>query len=304
MKEVTVLGLSLTMWWILCASAKASNYDKDVKSASFKEIPFQWAPEGHKPPYRMPVALDQHRIFLHPEIEKGGQYPVVVGFHGQPKRGKNPRDYKFLKAVRKTVADMVQRGLLKPFVLVLPVFRFYGQNWPGFDLLPFRKTIEERLAKLDIQGGDWYAFGHSGAAGCGGDGLNRAHRLEPKKVGFFDTCLGTGWQKEIGILKKRQIGTINIHSVETAGFRPRQRPEYQASFDFGRAYRPLGLRPIPCQKTYPGARLRDQPYRCAATEDGVIKGFVVDTGEGVEAHEAVLAVALRYFLMQEVGLAR
>jgi len=90
--------------------------------------------------------------------------------------------------------------------------------------------------------------------------------------------------------------------VETAGFRPRQRPEYQSNFDFGRAYGPLGIIPIECPKEHPGVKLREQKYKCSSTKDGVVKSFVVDTGEGPKAHTEVLKVGLRYFLNKFIGL--
>ena len=277
----------------------------DWTVAGFHVLPFEWRPpKGPAQCYAMENTLDQHRILLHPDVKKGAAYPVVVGFHGQPKRGKNPRDYKFHQGIEETLVEVMREGGTKPFVLVLPVFRFNGQNWPGFDPASFRTAVEAQLTSIGVRAGGWYAFGHSGAAGCGGDGLNMAHRLEPKAVGFFDTCLGKGWQAEIGRLRKKGIRTINIHSVETAGFRPKQRPEYQSNFDFGRAYKPLGMKPVSCSNIHPGEELRDQPYRCAATDDGWIGGFVVDTGEGQAAHEALLRVALRYFLLNLVGLSR
>jgi hypothetical protein len=72
-------------------------------------------------------------------------------------------------------------------------------------------------------------------------------------------------------------------------------------FDFGRAYGPLGLKPVECPKHHPGKKLRDQKYRCAATPDGTIKAFVVDTGEGPEAHSAAVPVGIRYLLKEYVG---
>ena len=267
-----------------------------------QEVRFEWQPpDGPSAAYDLKSSEDQHRLVLFSGVEPGGTYPVVVGFHGQPKRGKPPREYKFLKNVPEIIGKIVQSGKLRPFVLVLPVFRFLGQNWPGFDMRKFRVEVEKQLKSLGINPGEWYAFGHSGAAGCGGEGLNRAHELSPKAVGFFDTCLGRGWQNEIKRLQKLKIETINIHSVETAGFRPRQRPEYQSTFDFGRAYGPLGLKPVTCPVKHPGKRLRDQRFRCSATGDGTIVAFVVDTGEGQPAHEALLPVAIRYFLIEHIG---
>jgi len=263
---------------------------------------FEWQPQnGPRAAYTLPEKEDQHRIHLSSQVTSGGVYPVVVGFHGQPKRGKNPRDYHFVQQVPQIVEAVAAKEQLRPFVFVMPVFRFLGQNWPGFDVREFRKEVERQLKKRGIGAGDWFAFGHSGAAGCGGDGLNRAERMAPKAVGFFDTCLGRGWQEAVRQLQKDHVQTVNIHSVETAGFRPRQRPEYQSSFDFGRAYGPLGLAPVACPKAHPGERLRDQAYRCAATKGGGVQGFVVDTGDGAPAHEALLPVAISYFLTRFIG---
>ncbi len=265
-------------------------------------IRFQWRPPNARPlPYSLTEPEDQHQIILFPGVEKGGKYPVAVGFHGTYKGDKPPREYRFLRVVREVVEEMVSTKEIKPLVLILPAFRFKGQNWPDFDVGAFRKEIERRLKKEGIGASFFIMFGHSGAAGCGGDGLNRAHRMSPRAVGFFDTCLGRGWQSEIRELKRKKIATVNVHSVETAGFRPRQRPEYQSDFDFGRAYGPLGIEPVKCPKKHPGDKLRNQKYRCAATSDGVIRSFVVDTGEGAKAHSAAVPVGLRYLLNEFVG---
>ena len=191
---------------------------------------------------------------------------------------------------------------IRPVVLVLPVFRFEGGNWPWFDPARFKKEVVARLEAEGIEAGDFYAFGHSGAAGCGGGGLNQAHLLEPAAVGFFDTCLGAGWREALGALRKAKIPTVDIRSVETAGFSPRQRPEYQASFDFGRAYAPEGLEAVACAGPHPGARLRDQPFRCAKTADGIVRAFVVDTGQGEQAHRDVVAPAVEFFLEEVARL--
>jgi hypothetical protein len=274
----------------------------DPPPLSQEVVYFEWRPpKGSNAVYGLPEKEDQHRIFLPPGLKKGGTYPVVVGFHGQPKQGKAPRNYKFVKNIPATVAAVAKEEQLTPFVFVMPVFRFMGQNWPDFDVRAFRKEVENQLKKREIVAGDWFAFGHSGAAGCGGDGLNQIEQMSPRAVGFFDTCLGRGWRRAIFELQKRGIETVNIHSVETAGFRPKQVPEYQSTFDFGRAYGPVGMSPVPCPKIHPGKRLRDQKYRCAATKDKVIQGFVVDSGEGQPAHEALLPMAIRYFLRRYIG---
>ena len=266
-----------------------------------REIAFEWCPPGAPAaPYNLTDAKDQHRIVLHPKIKKGGAYPVEVAFHGQPRRGVLPRNYKFLERVKTTVGEMIDKEEISPVILVLPVFKFQGQNWPKFDVKAFRREIEARLNREGIFPSFFLAFGHSGAAGCGGDGLNQAHLMSPKAVGFFDTCLGSGWQEESQNLRKNKIETINIHSVETAGFKPKQSPEYQSSFDFGLAYGPVGMQPIDCPDIHPGEKLRDQAFRCAATKDRVLRAFVVDTGEGEEAHGAVVKVAVEYFLKKFV----
>jgi hypothetical protein len=284
------------------AGKKSAAVDLVEPIGASEVVRFSWRPKGGpSAAYAMESPEDQHRIILSPGVSKGGAFPVVVGFHGQPRRGTPPRDYKFLKKVPEVVSEIVKKGELRPFVLVLPVFRFSGQNWPGFDPGEFRAEVEKRLKSLGISASKWYAFGHSGAAGCGGAGLNHAHAMNPSAVGFFDTCLGKGWQKAIKKLRDRKTKTLNIHSVETAGFRPRQRPEYQSKFDFGRAFGPVGMKPVSCPASHPGEKLRDQPYRCAATPDGVVEGYVVDTGEGKVAHEVVLKVAVRYFLTRFIG---
>ncbi len=266
-------------------------------------IRFSWRPPDGPPMcYDLEDPLDQHRIVLFPGVKPGGTYPVVVGFHGTYKN-KPPREYKFLRTVPGHVGTLIRDGEIRPVVLVLPAFRFRVLNWPGFDVVKFRAKVEGILKQRGLKASDWILFGHSGAAGCGGDGgLNQAWRLKPKVVGFFDTCLGRGWQKAVRELHRRKLDVVNIHTVETAGFRPKQRPEYQHTFDFGRAYAPLGMKPVKCPAHTPGTRLRDQEYRCAATPDGVVRAFVVDTGEGKAAHSAAVPVGIRYLLKEYVGV--
>lgn len=258
---------------------------------------FPWRPP-HAPagPYRLEEPEDRHTLVIFPEATHSDPVTVLVGFHGQPQRGKPPREYKFAPTVIDTVSRALVSEDLPPLVLALPVFRFQGRNWPGFDPKAFRTEVERLLSERKITPSRWLAFGHSGASGCGGNGLNDAHRMRPDAVGFFDTCLGRGWSKQLQDLRRLEIPSVSIHSVETAGFRPKQVPEYQHLFDFGRAYGPAGLAPVQCPSKTPGPKLRDQEYRCAATEDGLAEGYIVDSGEGQEAHEAMLTVALRYFL--------
>lgn len=280
----------------------SASEDRATPSDNYRTIFFAWRPKtGPAASYRLLDVADQHRVIIFNGVEKQKAPSVLAGFHGQPKRGKDPRNYPFGDTVVHVVQKMIESKEIPPVILVLPVFRFTGQNWPGFHLHDFKKKVLSILKEQKITPEDWYLFGHSGAAGCGGDGLNHAHRISPKAVGFFDTCLGTGWQSEIKALKKAGIRTVNMHSVETAGFRPRQRPEYQADFDFGRAYGPLGIRPVNCPESLPEAPLREQPYRCAADASGKIEAFVVDTGQGVEAHTRLLPEALRYFLRRFVS---
>jgi len=265
--------------------------------AEARVIRFAWRPpRGPKAAYEMTEPADQHRLVLTPGVEQGGSYPVVAAFHGQPPRGMAPGEYRFPDDTEEQVVDLVRRERIRPVILVIPVFRFIGGNWPWFDLRAFREKMEEMFAELGIEGTDWYAFGHSGAAGCKGDGLNRAHRMKPVAVGYFDTCIGQGWADEIERLRQRGVRVLNVHSVETAGFVPKQTPEYQSTFDFGRAYKPAGMKPVECPEVHPGVRLRDQKYRCAASDDGLLKAFVVDSGQGKEAHRNVLVPAIFYFL--------
>ncbi len=265
-------------------------------------ISFSWRPKnGPVAAYKMDDPADQHKIIIFSGAEKSSSPTVLVGFHGQPARGKNPREYAFGGTVEKVVRAAIEDRTIPPVILVLPVFRFLGQNWPDFNLVEFKQKIVQILATKHIVPKKWYLFGHSGAAGCGGDGLNQAARIAPDAVGFFDTCLGTGWQDAVKALKSAHIQTLHLHSVETAGFRPKQRPEYQARFDFGRAYGPLGLNPVDCPDSLPAAPLRNQPYRCAAVAGGKVEAFVVDTGEGEEAHKKLLPIALTYFLRRFIG---
>jgi len=273
--------------------------------AEAQVIRFAWRPpRGPEAAYEMTEPADQHRLVLTPGVVEGGSYPVVAAFHGQPPRGMAPSEYRFPADTQKQIVDLVRRKRIQPVILVIPVFRFIGGNWPWFDLRAFREKMDELFAEQGIEGTDWYAFGHSGAAGCKGDGLNRAHRMKPKAVGYFDTCIGQGWADEIERLRKRGVEVLNIHSVETAGFVPKQTPEYQSTFDFGRAYKPAGMDPVECPKNTPGVRLRDQKYRCAASKDGLLKAFVIDSGQGKKAHRNVLVPAIRYFLVDFARLGR
>ena len=62
-----------------------------------KVVYFQWQPAAAPTAaYDTKEPEDQHRIILYSGVNRGGVYPVVVGFHGQPKRGKLPRNYKYL----------------------------------------------------------------------------------------------------------------------------------------------------------------------------------------------------------------
>lgn len=298
------LGISVSWVVVFIVSFQVNDAaSEEGEDKSTRTLGFAWCPPGgDAASYRMTEVSDRHQIVFLPGVKKTGTYPVVVGFHGQPRRGKPPREYRFAREVVRTAEELVNAGKVKPFVLVLPVFRYRGENWPLFDTKEFRREVLTRLRKEGVISSDWYAFGHSGAAGCGGLGLNDVAAMSPRAVGYFDTCLGKGWQKAMATLRKRNIQTVNIHTVETAGFRPRQRPEYQSWFDFARAYAPVGMRPTPCPVHTPGKKLRDQKYKCAATPDGIIRGFVVDAGEGVDAHRAIVSIGLRYLLKEYLGV--
>jgi hypothetical protein len=265
-----------------------------------KIVPFAWRPPGgDEAAYAMKDPEDQHRIVIVGR-RAAGAYPVLVALHGQPKRGQSPRDYAFLQRVIDVTTDLVRRGDVEPLVLALPVFRFGGVNWPAFDLAAFRGNVEKVMAAEGLAAKDFYVIGHSGAAGCGGDGLNRAHRMRPVAVGFFDTCLGAGWRDEIRALQRERVPTSILQSVETAGVQPRHLREYDGRYDFGQVFRTVGLAPVTCPSHLPAAPLRPQPYRCAADADGLVRGFLVDTGEGDEAHNALVGVALAYFLREHL----
>jgi hypothetical protein len=226
---------------------------------------------------------------------------VLIAFHGQPKRGEAPHNYAFPTRIIETATRAIERGEVMPLVVVLPVFRYFGTNWPHFDAVAFRTEIDRRLSGEGVKASNYYVVGHSGAAGCGGDGMNRVHRMRPAAVGFFDTCLGRGWHDEVQALREARIPTLMIHSLETAGFSPRQPTEYSPTFDFGRAYGPAGLVPSECPADLPRAPLRDQPFHCSADEQGITRGLIVDSGEGEEGHNALIPIALEYFLKQYMG---
>src|SRR5689334_10557079 len=279
------------------AAGPSARREGDADDDAGRVVRFDWRPpRGSAEAYLMEDAEDQHRIVLPRGSAQGGIYPVVVAFHGQPKRGEAPRRYAFAGKVIDATARVVARGEVGPVVLVLPVFRYIGTNWPDFDVEAFRAEVDARLAKLHIEPSGYYVVGHSGAAGCGGDGMNRAHRMHPAAVGFFDTCLGKGWRDEVQRLRAARVPTLMMHSLETAGFSPRQSTEYLPTFDFGLAYGPVGLSPHACPAELPNAKLRDQPFRCSADEQGTTRGLIVDSGEGEEGHNALVPIALEYFL--------
>jgi hypothetical protein len=266
-----------------------------------RSISFAFRPAGaSQQAYAMQDPLDQHRILLTRGVERGKAYPVVVAMHGQPRRGKAPRSYEFTRVVAEVTRELVDKHEIEPLVLVTPVFRFEGQNWPNFEIGPFMLEVGRILAQTGVGVKGTYVVGHSAAAGCGGAGLNHVAAIAPSAVGFFDTCVGEGFLQAARELAKQRIPTLIAHSVETAGFRPRQRTEYVVDFDFGRVYSTIGLRPSACPEHLPEVPLRRLDYRCATNERATTQALVLDTGSGDEAHEALVPVALRYFLRQYV----
>ena len=289
--------------------SSASSSPEPASSASSADggdvvrvVRFAWRPPGASAEaYAMDEPEDQHRIVLSPKVAPGLSYPVLIAFHGQPKRGEAPRRYAFAARVIEVTKQAIDEGHVRPVVLVLPVFRYVGMNWPQFDVVAFQNEVDHRLAAEGVSASGYYVVGHSGAAGCGGDGMNRVHRMHPAAVGFFDTCLGRGWRDEVKRLREARVPTLMIHSLETAGFSPRQPIEYSPTFDFGRAYGPAGLAAIDCPAELPRAPLRAQPFRCSADEEGTTRGFIIDSGECEEGHNAVVPIALDYFLKRFVG---
>jgi len=277
----------------------------EAPDVSFDVVRFAWRPDVPQvaSAYRMDDPADQHRIVLPAPLDGTVAHPVILAFHGQPAPDRDPRDYWFPDAVQTQVEELIRTGAVQNAILVIPVFRYVFGNWPQFHPGTFRDHVEALLLERGIRTEKWVAFGHSGAAGCGGAGLNEIHLARPFAVGFFDTCLGPGWQKAVSTLQEKGIPVLNVFSVETAGFRPKQRPEYQADFDFGRAFSHLGIEPVQCPDIHPGDQLRSLPHRCSATADGVVRAFVVDTGEGEQAHMDVVKPALTYFLTVAAGLA-
>jgi hypothetical protein len=266
-----------------------------------RRISFAYRPAGaSQEAYAMTDPLDQHQILITRGVERDKAYPVVVALHGQPRRGKAPRSYGFTRMVAEVTRELVETGAVAPLVLVTPVFRFEGENWPNFELGPFIQQVGQILAQAGVGVKGTYVVGHSAAAGCGGAGLNHVAAITPSAVGFFDTCVGEGFLRAARELAKKRIPTLIAHSVETAGFRPRQATEYVVGFDFGRVYSTIGLRPCTCPERLPEVPLRQLDYRCANNEGATTTALVLDTGSGDEAHEALVPVALRYFLQQYV----
>lgn len=279
-------------------AASGSVADAGTGSAG-RVLRFAWRPPGGLPEeYEMVDAADRHRIVLPPGTTRRARLPVMIALHGQPPRNQAPRSYRFPTVVARAAEALWTNGDVPPFILALPVFRFVGVNWPAFDLVLFRKALERQLAAEGIEASQYYVVGHSAAAGCGGQGMNGAHRLKPAAVGFFDTCVGPGFRSEVRALRKARVPTLLAHSVETAGFRPRQRREYMTTFDFGKVFAPLGLAPSACPERLPDAPLRAQPFRCAADGEQVARALVLDTGEGEAGHNAVVPVAFAYFVRE------
>jgi hypothetical protein len=264
-------------------------------------LTFAWQPSGaSEREYSMSDPLDQHKILLMSGVGRGKSYPVVVALHGQPRRRQAPRDYRFIRVVSDVARDFVAQQGAAPFILVTPVFRFEGQNWPHFDWVQFMAQVRRILEGEGIGTKGVYVFGHSGAAGCGGQGLNQVAALSPTAVGFFDTCVGSGFVQAANELAKNRVPTLIVHSVETAGFHPRQPIEYDPHFDFGRVYATMGLRPSNCPSHLPDAPLRNLAYQCAKNAAGTTLALVIDTGSGEQAHEALVPIAMRYFIAQYV----
>jgi len=264
-----------------------------------RTVHFTWTPPSARPSeYSMPDPPDQHTIWLFRGVEPGKVYPVLVAFHGQPRRGRAPRTYAFPRTVADVARALVQSGEVAPFVLVTPVFRYLRQNWPNFDSVEFVDELKRVLGHEGITTGRLYFVGHSGAAGCGGGGLNHVDEASPSAVGFFDTCLGSGFLESVRELAKHRVPTFIAHSVETAGVQPREPTEYESQFDFGRVYSKVGLRPTSCPEHLPEAPLRKLAYQCSTNEERTVRALVIDTGEGKTAHEALVPVALRYFLRE------
>jgi hypothetical protein len=282
-------------------AASSPDVSAPIDSIEPQTTEFTWRPPGgDDAAYAMSEPEDRHRMVIFGS-RAAGPWPVLFAMHGQPKRGERPSAYAFPRRVIDVTLDLVRTGEVRPLVVVLPVFRFRGVNWPAFDLVAFRAKVEELMAAKGLVAADFYVVGHSGAAGCGGDGMNRAHRIHPAAVGFFDTCLGAGWGDEIRTLARARVPTSILQSVETAGVQPRWQREYDGRYDFGQVFRTVGLAPVACPSHVPEAPLREQPYRCAASGDGLVRGFVVDTGQGEEAHNALVGVALAYFLREHLS---
>ncbi len=264
-----------------------------------RTISFSWKPRNaHANEYAMNSPEDQHRMTIMRGVVQGHAYPVVVAFHGQPRRGQAPRTYAFPNVVIEATRVLVQTGQVQPLVLVTPVFRFEGQNWPQFELAEFMGEVNRVLSQAGLTSSGTYVFGHSGAAGCGGGGLNGVAEASPKAVGFFDTCIGAGFVREAKALEQKRIPTLIMHSVETAGYRPRQPVEYDANFDFGKIYSAIGLHAAECPPRLPEVPLRQLVYRCATSSGATTQALVVDTGLGEKAHEALVPIAVRYFLRE------
>ena len=276
-----------------------SRADAAVPLPTERVLHFAWKPaRARASEYAMQASEDQHTIFELRGIEPGNVTPVVIAFHGQPRRRQPPHTYAFPNTVADVARRLVESRAVTPFVLVTPVFRFEGQNWPNFEPAQFVEEVKRVLANEGIAAGRLYFVGHSGAAGCGGGGLNHVADASPSAVGFFDTCVGVGFRESVRELERRGVPTLIMHSVETAGFQPREPTEYESQFDFEKVYSKVGLSPAACPERLPDAPLRKLAYRCATNQNATVRALVIDTGEGEKAHEALVPVALRYFLIE------
>lgn len=277
------------------ASHAAPAPTNDVKPEEPKLLRFAYRPRGATArEYEMSAPEEQHQIWMAPGVRPGTP-PSLIAFHGQPRRGKSPADYESPRVILNVVREAVQARVIEPLVVLIPVFRFEGKNWPNFDVAEFLAEANRHLREEGIELREPYVIGHSGAAGCGGGALNALEGLNPRAVGFFDTCLGGGFRQSVQSLARRKIPTLIMHSVETAGFHPREPIEYNDHFDYGLVYGPLGLKPAPCPEVMPEVPLRKLDYRCASNSSGTTEALVVDTGTGEPAHNDTLPVGLRYF---------
>ena len=145
---------------------------------------------------------------------------------------------------------------------------------------------------------DFYVSGLSGSGGCGGDGINRADRMKPKAVAFFDTCPSEQMRLQVLKLRIQKTSTLVLLKNQMTG-----NPQYDDAFDYSTFIARLGAGPVSCptNRAISDLPLRDVGYKCAGSKDGCVDVLVVDTGSQGQGHGGAFLAGFRYFLETRIG---